>query len=1085
MALQQQPVNINFQQGVETKSDPWQVPVGKFASLENSVFTVGGRLTKRAGFQPYPKIISSSGSFTFQDFGASVDAGVHVSIFNDELILLDGMNLFSYAPATGRWIYKGRIETTSVENVSVSRSQRNCITPDSAINETTGLSLYAWNEVDGDPLNTPIGGLNVYGIKFSLFDTTTNQALINAGSVGDSLSSRPKCIAIGSSLYLFYLGFDGVNTTIVGVPITSAGAGTPVTLVTDIDDTVTIFNPSTPYANFDVQVIGSNIYFAYNGAGTTVKVASFTSALSAVATVSKAAESASNGIGLFSDASNNVWVAYNNGTATKAFIMDSALSTTVLAPTVVDAAAGAARNVTGIHDGTRGIIFYDYPDIQPVLNSLGIASSSFTQPAVGSPVSVTIPDTDLISPYVGQIVFIQAGGYYQVGAISSSTIFTAVNLGYAGNAAPGATVTGNFFLSVGTFSNALTNYNTLTSAGSVGTASVFLRACALGSRAFLYNGIAHVVAANASYLQPTYFLCSLYNVGSGVAANISAKVSPSEGGSIPYLGSLPQVTLKADGNYSLALLKQSSLVTYTRNGVAFSYRSCGVIDTAFDFSPTAISSKNLGNNLHFGLGQPMMYDGANVVEHGFNLYPEPVAISITGGTSQLAAGTYGYAVTYEWIDNQGQTHRSAPSPVVSIVVTAGQTVQLRIPTLRTTAKSGVVIAVYRTAVNGTIYYRLNAIGNQITYNSTSTNSVSYIDDVADDSIIGNDQLYTTGEVENIQAPATTGLAAFKNRLFAIDSENPNSFWYSKQVIQGSPVEFTDLFVINSGSIGGRLTGLGLLDDKIILFKGQSIYYMVGEGPAASGANNDFSDPIFVTSDCGNIDLLSIVVMPLGLMFKSDKGIYLLDRSLATKYVGSDVAAYNSVSVSSSLLMEKSNEVRFHLSDGTVLVYDYFYDQWDTWPALSSVSSVIFQGEHVFLKSNGDVLKQTPGNYNDDASPVDIAFTTGWINVAGLQGFERAYCFYILAKYYSAHTLTVGIAYDYDDTIVQTSTITPDSTESVEQWRIFFERQKCEAFQVTVQESSDGTGQGLAISGLNLIIGIKDVKPKLKAARSVG
>ena len=44
-------ININFAQGVDTKTDPKQVAIGKFLSMENSVFKVGQRLTKRNGNQ--------------------------------------------------------------------------------------------------------------------------------------------------------------------------------------------------------------------------------------------------------------------------------------------------------------------------------------------------------------------------------------------------------------------------------------------------------------------------------------------------------------------------------------------------------------------------------------------------------------------------------------------------------------------------------------------------------------------------------------------------------------------------------------------------------------------------------------------------------------------------------------------------------------------------------------------------------------------------------------------------------------------------------------------------------------------------
>jgi len=94
-------------------------------------------------------------------------------------------------------------------------------------------------------------------------------------------------------------------------------------------------------------------------------------------------------------------------------------------------------------------------------------------------------------------------------------------------------------------------------------------------------------------------------------------------------------------------------------------------------------------------------------------------------------------------------------------------------------------------------------------------------------------------------------------------------------------------------------------------------------------------------------------------------------------------------------------------------------------------------------------------------------------------------------------LNVGIAYDYNPAVVQQSLITPSNyspnygldgiygsgtpyggSSSVEQWRIFLARQKCEAFQITFQELFDpshGTiaGAGLTMSGLDIVIGAKN------------
>src|SRR5581483_5368683 len=154
--------------------------------------------------------------------------------------------------------------------------------------------------------------------------------------------------------------------------------------------------------------------------------------------------------------------------------------------------------------------------------------------------------------------------------------------------------------------------------------------------------------------------------------------------------------------------------------------------------------------------------------------------------------------------------------------------------------------------------------------------------------------------------------------------------------------------------------------------------------------------------------------PLGLMFQSNKGIWILSRDLSTKYIGAPVEGFNAFQITSAVCVPGTTQVRFTLSGTTtMLVYDYMWSQWGTFSA-TGFDSVIYQGQHTLLGTDQQsIAKETPGTYLDAAAPVTLGFTTGWINLAGLQGYERAYFFYLLAQYFTPHTLTIGIAYDYN------------------------------------------------------------------------
>jgi hypothetical protein len=662
---------------------------------------------------------------------------------------------------------------------------------------------------------------------------------------------------------------------------------------------------------------------------------------------------------------------------------------------------------------------------------------------------------------------------------------------------------------------------TCTQGGVVTTAgSPFARYLGLFSKAFAYNGTNYVLCSNNSQYQPTYFLIDF-------SGNVVMKLAYSNGSgySISQVLSSPTIL---NGTIYLAYLYKAQIVALNKNttgSVGGVYSNLGVNLAAFSINQSGQYSSEIANALHLTGGFLWEYDGTKPVEHGFHVYPEFIsaAWSASGGSmvaqpdSATNTNAYAYQITYEWTDAQGNIHRSAPSLPVFVTTTgsgSSGSVALNIPYLRLTYKSSVRIIISRWSIGQQVFYQVNSVTTP-TLNVTTSDSFTYTDTLPDSSIIGNTILYTTGGVvEDIAAPACVHSALYKSRLFLIDAEDRNVIWYSKQVIEATPVEMSDLFTIyvapTSGAQGstGPMTALSAMDDKLIVFKANAIYYITGNGPDNTGANNDFSEPVFITAAVGCVNPASIVLMPQGLMFQSNKGIWLLSRDLTTSYIGAAVQGYNSSTIYSAVNVPNFNQVRFTLSGSVVLTYDYFVGQWSTY-SLNAISSTIYGGYHTILNSNGQALQETPQTYLDGSNPVLMGMTTGWLNLANLQGFERVYYIYLLANYLSPHTITIQLAYDYNPSPVQTITITPDNVNSffgsdplygdstvfggsysLEQWRINPQIQKCQSIQITIQENYDATkglpaGAGFTISGLNIVYGTKKSYPVINTSRYAG
>lgn len=1066
MKPSKQTIDVNFSGGLDTKTDSKQVQQGKFLALQNSIFDKGGLLEKRNGYVQRGTTVTPSPTqvLTNSLVPGTIASGLYNSAFNNELVLGDGLNFYSYLKSLDTWGYKGRNEILGMSVESIYRSDSNQQNADVAINETIGAKLTAWENYQ---YYSP--GLNTFNyILYSVEDTVTgqqfNEFVVNAGA---GTESRPRCVSIGSHLYLLY--YSSASSSLIAQEVTLSGGFAPVTLVNNID---------TTNSNYDVTVINGNLYVAYTGTGTTTKVASFSAALAPIASTSKA-ENSSNGVGLWGDTSNNVWVAYNSGISTKAFIMDSALAVTVLAPLVVDAGSGSQlkQNVTGVYDPStsKSFIFYDQPGVPAVGSQIATLGGAFIQPAVGSSVLVTTSgsaSTDTLIGYKQQIIYVVGGGFYEVnGSVYNTDNFFLKNLGYVGNAAPAATVPASAAVDMaGGKINAVTKVKSLTSAGTLALGSAVSNSAALCSRAFMSRNAPHVIIGYDSTVQPTYFVASVFNTQVNIDTSYGhfpLKIFAGLAGAIPNKSILANVTKLANGTFETALCKRYVAQTIGDNENTF---FAGVNSIIIDPAPTQINPVALATNLHMPTGTLWMYDGLNVVEHNFNVFPEFITGAITHSAGYLVAGVYGYQVIWTWFDLQGNKHLSAPSAIFTVTAVNNDLVTLTIPTLRLTEKTNVNAEIFRTTANGNIFYSIGIVAN-----TTEANTITFSDGKGDFIITANQELYTTGEVQDNACPSTGLISSFKSRLLAIPLDEEDSLYYSKQVTPVTPVQFSNAFVQNVTTVGGGVSTVAGMDDKLILYKENTIYYMIGSGPAASGANNDFTDPILVTTDAGAIDKNSVVFMPLGHMFKSSKGIYLLDRGLQANYIGAEVEAYNQYDVLSSTLIENTNQVRFALTSGDTLVYDYFYKQWSVFGTLNTISSCIFQGNYAYIKSDGSSWQETPGVYLDGTNPVLMSFTTAWIKLAGLQGYQRSFFFYILGQYLSPHTLTLNIAYDYSGSSSQTATITPvnPTANTIERWRVFLARQRCQSIQISLQENhTTSNGAGFNLSGLQFVIGVK-------------
>lgn len=656
--------------------------------------------------------------------------------------------------------------------------------------------------------------------------------------------------------------------------------------------------------------------------------------------------------------------------------------------------------------------------------------------------------------------------------------------------------------------------------GTLGTATVLLRSVGLASKPFILNSTIYVLTTYSSVFQPTYFLINI----SGQAI---AKFAYQNGGGYLTKG-LPQAQVFGSQVWIAYLFKDLIQAVNKTQGVASAagvYSQTGVNLALITYGSENLSTSEIGHNLNISGGFLYAYDGNTLNEQNFHLYPDNVEAtwSDSGGSihaqpsGSINTNAYYYQVIFQWTDAQGNIFNSAPSLPVAVTTTGTGTagsITITGPNARITYKSGIKIIIYRWSIGQENYFQATSLTAPL-LNSTTADSWTFTDTLADASIIGNSLIYTTGGViENTGGPCCSAMTLFDTRQWLIDAEDPNLLWYSKQVIQGTPVEMSDLFTLyvapNAGVTAstGPMKCIYPMDDKLIIFKSQSLFYINGSGPDNLGSNNQYSQPIFITATVGSINQNSIILTPYGLMFQSDKGIWLLGRDLQTSYIGAPVENTNESLITSAVAIPKTTQIRFTLGNGTALMYDYYYQEWVTFRNIDAVSSTLYQNLHTYVSSIGGVSQETPNKYLDNGNPVVTGFVTGWINLAALQGFQRFKGFYFLGQYFTPHKLQVQIAYNYVESTYQSILIQPNNFSSAtpspygdqpapfgspidpEQWKVNPQIQKCESFKLTVDEIYDPSfgvecGAGLSLSGLNLLLKIKRGSRPIRVSQTAG
>lgn len=1071
MALEERILTVSFAQGVDTKTDPKQVLPGKLLQLVNGRFITSQSIRKRNGTQALGSGIQ--GSTPVSGGAPSLSALSACASFKNELLGFTGNELYSYSPTTTMWSDKGAATSNELSVFPVIRNAYSQTLGDSAY--LSGIIASVWEDSRG-------------GIRYSVQDATTLEYYQQDVSIASSNATRPKVFALGNNFIFLYH-----NTGTTNLKYAVLSVASPSSTLSFSNYATTILNAAP---NYDGVVMNDTLYLAWNGTGGTVKAKSLNRTASAFSSeLSVAGEAATNCIGIFVDPILfQIWVTYNDNTNQRAFVATQFLSTTLVRnPFTIE--AQAAVNCTGYSQSSGNATIYYQVSAVATYNTY-IRVNTATNAGVAGTAADFLRSVGLFTKpfaynsvvYLGITYDSQVQPMYFV-VDTTGRVVSKLADGVGGGLTTKAQLSDVSTISSGIFGFAYLQKDLLTTTGGTITNA--------SGTVNLYNQTG-IQFGQIDFTSQTAFLKT--SIGNNLLFT---------GG---ILNSYDGVSVVEQGFH---LFPEAVSVTNTTSGgalVAGTYQYSAVYEWVDNFGQINRSAPSIPTTIVVPAGSSLTFTAdstagsttlANVSSVTGLFVGQVITDSTSGGN--LTAGTYITAVGTTTITLSAAAAGTRVGDTYATVYTNSEAIT--VPTLRVTQKKSprapISVVLYRTQASGTIFYRVSSVSSP-TVNTTTADIVSFTDHVSDISLVGNEILYTTGgEIENIAPPAISLIATYGNRAMAVTSEDPLTFWYSKELIPGTPPQFSDQFTQTVDSRIVEITAISQLDDKFIQFGPNSIYYMTGSGPTSTGTQNDFSQSLLITSDVGCTNPRSVVTMPLGLMFQSGKGIYLLTRGLESVYIGADVEAYNDYSITGAVLIPNTNEVRFTTSNGVTLTYDYFFKQWVVDEVQYGADACIFQNLFTYANPNGTMFQETVGSYTDNSNFYPLRIWTSWLSFAGLQGFQRVWQFLLLGSYKSPHTLQVRLAYDFMVSAIQEESIDAttllgtgvygsdatygDTTPyggngSFYQFRITPNQQKCQAIQVQIEDvQTSDYGEGFSLSALSFMLGVKQGQYKSSSA----
>jgi hypothetical protein len=351
-------------------------------------------------------------------------------------------------------------------------------------------------------------------------------------------------------------------------------------------------------------------------------------------------------------------------------------------------------------------------------------------------------------------------------------------------------------------------------------------------------------------------------------------------------GGHPRAVRTADGSAVLFLCPYRDSPTYSRDG--FESRPTNYALYKIDTTTKYFSSCRVANTEYVSCGYPTILERGLSLEAAFPHGPFISSITPSAGAGSVGTTAPNYMAIFQYENSSGDVVWSEASPIAGssstnksyydVNIFAGK---FRLPGVSQRLR----VLLFRSEGSGAYY---NVGSGSVT---SGTTSVLIRDSIVSSSLsAGLSPYYSVASVGSggplpRQRPASLRyMTIHRGRIFGVDEDGDIRF--TNQYIKGEAVWWSDAFTLSVPS-GEFPTGLASVDGRLLVFTKYSTYVIDGDGPPESGGNGtEFSAPVLMAR-IGCIDGRSIAHTPEGAVFRSSRGLEMVDASCKPRMISDD------------------------------------------------------------------------------------------------------------------------------------------------------------------------------------------------------